>query len=263
MGKFEIKDKIDSVIYKTYNTVSDLIFLSNFKARNFIKNNDKFKLTKNNSRCFIIGTGPSLNDLPEDFLRFISKEKSFGVNFLYKSKIFDIIKPNYYVLMDDLFWGKYKNTFSEIASKYENTEPIFITDYRARSLLNKEALYLYAKNYPIEQVRINLCENSSALMNVVSYAIAAAIFIGFKDIYLLGCDYNAFCNEGLGHCYDDEELTDSGLNLAYFLKFYHLTTEFHYLLSRESKKKGVNIINLTNGSLLDAYTRASYTDIEW
>lgn len=263
MGKFDVKDKIDSYLYRSFNVISDGLFLANFNARRILKRNSEFKLSREGSRCFIVGTGPSLKDLPEDFLRLISKEVSFGVNFLYKSSFFEVIKPDYYVLMDDLFWGDYSNVFSDVSSMYGGAGPIFVTDYRAKDIINNDAIYLHAKHYPVDSVRLDICGNSSALMNVVSYSIATAIFLGFKEIYLVGCDYNAFCTSGVGHCYDDHELKESGLNLAYFLKFYHITTQFHYLLSAEAKKRGVKIVNLTDGSLLDAYQRSSYKDLEW
>jgi|SRR5690606_240291 len=263
MSKFDIKDKIDSFIYRAFNVASDTLFLTNNGARRIIDKNNQFKIRRNGSRCFIIGTGPSLKNIPDDFVRLISKEVSFGVNFLYKSPIFELIKPDYYVLMDDLFWGDYSSVFSEVSALYGESDPIFVTDYRAKDIVNKDAIYLHAKHYPVDKVRVDISKNSSALMNVVSYSIATAIFLGFEEIYLVGCDYNAFCTGGVGHCYDDKELKESGLSLAYFLKFYHITTQFHYLLSAEAKKNGVKIVNLTDGSLLDAYPRASYKDFEW
>lgn len=263
MSKFDVKERVDSILYNFYNILSDILFSFKRNIKKITKNNASFIIKEKNARCFIVGTGPSLNSVPDELLNQISKESSFGVNFLYKSEIFEKIKPNYYVLMDDYFWGEFRNVFSDVCNKYDSGGPIFITDYRAKDILSGDHVFIHAKNYPVNNVRLNLCGNSSALMNVVSYSIASAIFMGFKEIYLVGCDYNAFSTSGVGHCYDDEELKESGLNLAYFLKFYHITTEFHYLLAKEAKKKGVKIINLTEGSLLDAYPRSSYKDINW
>ena len=263
MSKFDLKNKVDSAIYQAYNLASDLLFYASIKKRKIARENEKLRGVSSAKRCFIIGTGPSLNDLPKCFLEHISKEVSFGVNFLYKSDLFDQIKPEYYVLMDDLFWSELSHVFADVKEKYQDVGPIFITDYRARNLVEQEGLFLHAKNYPVNKIRLDLAGNSSELMNVTSYAIAAAIYLGFKEIYLVGCDYNAFCTNGVGHCYDDDELKESGLNLAYFLKFYHITTEIHYLLSAEAKRAGIKVINLTEGSLLDAYPRLSYKQVRW
>ncbi|MFD2229737.1 hypothetical protein [Alkalimarinus sediminis] len=263
MSKFDVKNKIDDWLYATYNTVADVLFFLKRDIRKVTAGNARFIRKETGGRCFIVGTGPSLKSVPDELFNLMSKEYCFGVNFLYKSEVFNKVKPNYYVLMDDYFWGEYSNTFSEICNKYDIGKPVFITDYRAKDLLNDHHMFLHAKNYPVNNVRLDLCGNSSALMNVVSYSIAAAMFMGFKEIYLVGCDYNAFSTNGIGHCYDDDDLKESGLNLAYFLKFYHITTEFHYLLAKEAKKNGVKIINITDGSLLDAYPRVSYKKIDW
>jgi len=87
--------------------------------------------------------------------------------------------------------------------------------------------------------------------------------MGFKEIYLLGCDYNLFCSKGASHCYDDEkELADlPTYNLAFYLKYYHLTTEFHYMIREEAKSRGVDVINLTEESLLDAYPKKSIESV--
>jgi hypothetical protein len=103
-----------------------------------------------------------------------------------------------------------------------------------------------------------LDKNIYAAMNVVSYSILAAFYMGFKKIFLLGCDYNAFCTNGRGHAYNDNsELSQSQYNLAFYLKFYWITTEFHYLIEKLARSKGIEVINLTPVSLLDAYRKDS------
>ncbi len=266
MSKFDLKDKIDNLIYKTYNVYSELKFSFDYINKKTLSNNRHFILdNNNNARCFIIGTGPSIKKLSDGVIEQLAHETTFGVNFLYKTKGFHKIKPKYYVLMDDLFWGEYSYVFRDILSHYEEQAPIFVTDIRAKEILSeykvKNKIYLYAKKYPVDKVNIDYEKNASALNNVVSYAIAVAIYLGYKEIYLLGCDYNAFCTNGIGHCYDDSELKEKKINLAYFLKFYHLTTEFHYLLAKRAKDLDVRIINITEGSLLDAYPRQSVESV--
>jgi hypothetical protein len=100
--------------------------------------------------------------------------------------------------------------------------------------------------------------NIFAAMNVVSFSILAAMFMGFKKINLLGCDYNAFCTNGKGHAYDDKsELGQFKYNLAFYLRFYWITTEIHYLIAKLAKRNGVEVINMSEGSLLDAYPKAT------
>lgn len=261
MNKLELKDRIDAFIYRAYNNISDLLFLFDIKSKRTLNKNKNYRNKHIDSRCFILGTGPSLGGLSEKDLQLINKEIVFGVNSLYRSKIGLSVRPKYYALMDNIYWGRWDHTFEEVIRAYEENPPIFITDIRAKKILDNismesKPVFLYAKKYPVNKISDDLTNNIHALMNVVSFSILTAIFMGFKKIYLLGCDYNAFCNEGYGHCYDDA-VDVTSYDLAFFLRNYWLITEFHYLIGKLAIENGVEIINLTPHSLLDAYPKST------
>lgn len=259
MSKFEIKDKLDNILYNTYNLACNILYIFDFKTKNILKQNLEFKNIHLGQRCFILGTGPSLSHLTGINIENLNKEIVFGVNSLYKSKVGSEITPQYYALMDNLYWGEWSETFSEIRKKYPGKPPIFITDTRALDTVNLVAensstIYIHSKKYPTNKMSADIDKNIYAAMNVISYSILSAIYMGFREIYLLGCDYSAFCTSGKGHCYDDEaEVGQINYNLAFYLKFYWITTEFHYLIAKLAKRMNVSVINLTPNSLLDAY----------
>jgi hypothetical protein len=265
MTKVEFKDHIDAFIYRVFNIVSQFLFLFDRNSKKILIKNKKYFNKHKDSCCFILGTGPSLGKLSEKELLVINKEIVFGVNSLYKSKIGLLIKPQYYSLMDNVYWGHWDHTFKEVIDTYKDNPPVFITDLRAKKLVdnlisNSPTLFLYAKKYPVNKISCDLTSNIHALMNVVSFSILTAIFMGFKKIYLLGCDYNSFCNEGYGHCYDDA-VDVTPYDLAFFLRNYWYITEFHYLLGKLAIEKGVEVINLTPNSLLDAYPRSTMKEV--
>lgn len=267
MSKFDIKDKIDALIYQTYNILSDIVYNLDFSSKKVLKKNKDFRDIHNGERCFILGTGPSLNDLKAHELDALRGEVIFGVNSLYKSKIVSSINPSYYALMDNLYWEQWNQTFKEVLEKYKEKPPIFVTDIRAKKILdnlqkNIPNIYIFSKKYPVSTMSEKIDGNIYAAMNVISFSILTAIYMGFKEIYLLGCDYSAFCTAGKGHCYDDKsEISQSNYNLAFYLKFYWITTEFHYLIAKLAKEKNVKVINLTPGSLLDAYPRIDLAQV--
>lgn len=270
MGKFEIKQKIDDGIYNIYNLMVDIWFNFDKSLNSALAKNKKYRNHHKNERCFILGTGPSLGQLTENQINQLKEEHTFALNSLYKSKIGKTISPSYYALVDNNYWedDTHKKYLHEIAAQYSKKPPVFITDIRAFDVFSKiqntkDVIYLLAKKYPVGSIKsIELHKNTYGLMNVASTCIASAIYMGFKEIYLLGCDYNAFCNFGRGHCYDDkEELKDTTYNLAFYLKYYHLTTEFHYLIAKFAKQNNIRIINLTDVSLLDAYPRMPATSV--
>lgn len=264
MNKFGLKDTLDKQIYQCYNFLTDLNFFTQLETRAALKKNSLYKNKYTNQDCYILGTGPSLSSLSNSECQYLANEITFGVNSFYKSNLANIINPTFYTLMDNIYWGKWSYTFQEILTKQTKSPPIFITDIRAYNILSeltlgeKQPIFLYAKKYPVNSMDFNITKNIYGAMNVVSFSILSAMFMGFKNIYLLGCDFNAFCNLGYGHCYDDSsEASENRENLAYYLRFYWITLEFHYLLAKLANKSGINVINCTPNSLLDAYPHSN------
>jgi len=244
-------------MYRVFNVLSDAVFFLKCGTRAKVRHNKAYSGIHEGQRCFIVATGPSLGKLPKDYLDMLRGEVVFGVNSYYKAPVVDGIVPTYYLLMDNNYWGVSSKTFQEVFEKYYDQPPVFITDVRAYNFVPEgaKAIPLYAKNYPVLKMHDRLDGNLSIAMNVVGFAILSAIYMGFKEIYLLGSDYNLFCYREENHCYDDKEefSTLPTYNLAFYLKYYHLTTEFHYLLAKLARQKGRRVVNLSVGSLLDAY----------
>jgi hypothetical protein len=267
MSHFDVKQALDNLIYKSYNVFSNLYFQFQFNLKKDLKINLKYKDLHKGERCFILATGPSLGDLKNHQITALSNEVIFAVNSFYKVNSTKEIIPNYYVLMDDLYWNSWSNVFNEIESHYSTRAPIFITDMRCRPFINNQNkdyndIFLYAKKYPVDYIDSDLSKNIFIGLNVVTTAILSAIYFGFNEIYIIGADYNAFCTQGKGHAYDDDkEVSQVNYNLAFYLKFYAICTEFHYLVSKYAKKRGVKIINLNPNSLLDAYPKMMSDEI--
>ena len=259
MSKFNQKDKLDNYIYHCFNFLSNIIFFFRFKIKDLIRKNKTYKDLHKGERCFILATGPSLNDLSPSNINKLKGEVLFGVNSLYKSDIMKKLRPKYYSLFDNLYWAQESKAFKEINDKFGDLAPIFITDYRAKPFIEelgieKQAIYTYSKKFPVNIMHSDIDRNMYISMNVVAGTILAAIYMGFKEIYLLGCDYNSFLALNSGHCYNDEDEQQYYTeNLGFYLKYYHLTTKFHYLIAKHAKQNNIQVINITSGSLLDAY----------
>ena len=267
MNPFEIKQVLDNYIYRGFNFISNFFFFFKFKIKLLIKENSKYKDLHKNYRCFILATGPSISKLESHQIDLLKKELVLAVNSFYKIELTASITPDYYVLLDDLYWKDWNYVFSDIEKKYKSKFPVFITDFRSKPFINSykkklNSIFLYAKKYPVNYIDSDLSANMFIGMNVVATAILSAIYFGVKEIYLIGADYNAFCNQGKGHAYDDnDELSQSDYNLAFYLKFYAIGTEFHYLIAKYAKKRGVKIFNLNPNSLLDAYPKIPLSEI--
>jgi hypothetical protein len=252
---FNIKENIDIIIYKTYNLCVCFVNVFSYTKRKLLSLNRRYN-NKYQGKCFIVGTGPSISSLSNNEIKIINENYSFGVNSLYKTEVGRKILPNFYVLMDRDYVNENREVFLDISDVYSNRVPKFITDYRfaenEQLKYFKNTIYISPKKYPISKVEIDLCKDISGVNNVVSYSILVAIYMGFKEIYLVGCDYNIFCKNNESNYYDNNnEFTRK--NLGYYLKYFWLTTEFHYMIQNKSKNLGVKIVNVTKNSLLDAY----------
>lgn len=256
MNKFGIKKEIDLLLYRSFNIYSDILFHMDFKLKKVLRENKLYKNKHLGSRAFIIGTGPSLRNLKDEDIALLQGEILFAVNSYYKYEKFSKLKPDYYVLVDNNYWGLSNLAFDEINAIY-GEDLTFITDYRAKALVGekRDAIFLRSRNYPINFVNYDIEKNSSISLNVVGTSIMCAMYMGFNEIYILGCDFNSFCQKTNGHCYDDKEEKNllKQYKLGFYLDEYARTAEIHYLIDKTARVNGITIKNATNNSLLDAY----------
>ncbi len=152
----------------------------------------KFKDIHKGQRCFIIGTGPSLN---KTNLSLIKDEISFGVNTLYRGLSKFGLTCDYYAVSDVEVW---KSHFSNILNL--NTI-LFLSSEAGKDYLSNQSFYQkYQKNKPIvirdlgnirfsgwptKDLSIGAYWGSTVIIDI---CLQAAYYMGFKEVYLLGCD---------------------------------------------------------------------------
>ena len=109
--------------------------------------------------------------------------------------------------------------------------------------------------YYIKPKQIDITKVTPALGNVICAAIGFAIGAGYKKIVLLGCDFNSFAFPHEVHCYDGgkENKGARRISLDFELFCYSFDATVHLKLAEYAHKMGVEIINSTKGSLIDAY----------
>jgi hypothetical protein len=208
-------------------------------------------------RCFIIGTGPSLTF--ED-LEKLKNEKTFAVNSIVS--VYDKIsyKPTFYGIQDGYVFNKLKEKIYEckfpnvfwgreyINQKYVQKSWIeypFTCAFTSRSPLRKK------NKFPSK-----FSDDCSVVVydgySVVYSMLQIAIFLGFKEIYLLGCD----CN----YKKDIKNFTDHGLR--------NIDGIAHGMISayREARKyadrhNNLKIYNATRGGMLEVFERVDLDNI--
>lgn len=247
----------------TFNIAGKIKTVDNFIRKHYmfsvIKRNKELECVPNNShkKCYIIGLGPSLKrvDLNSIDGDTVVLNRFFKVGESYPNFI-----PTYYMLSDEQFGNKdniqdferclnayvgkgtrylLDSRFSRepLLKKYETSDFYYLSGFTG--LLNINKKYTMTKPTPI-------------FFNTVGGAIFLAICMGYKQIVLLGCDFNSFATPMPQHCYN-EKMNEKLRSLSMELFCYSFAANAHEVLQKYALKNGAKIINSTKGSLIDAY----------
>ncbi len=173
-----------------------------------IGQNIKFKDCHLGERCFIIGNGPSLKNV--DFSS-LSDEITFTVNQLPRNENFYKLKTNYHIWNDRIFFEinidrdgdeELLNVMKMVNTN--NHSPKVFYEFRAKKMIEKFNLnsILDIDYYSIHSIPFNPMSNKRIRMDrmmpdfptVIQIAVCIAVYMGFKEIYLLGCDCSGFVN---------------------------------------------------------------------
>ena len=219
---------------------------------------DHFKDKYKGKRCFIVATGPSLQISDLDLL-YEAQELCFSVNSIVTAFSKTKWRPTFYGIQDYNAYKKYLKEIrmfpgirfvgSEIKKYFDDKGNI----YFPHCLLNH--------NYP-KQERISPILKFSGIASAIIYdgysitysMIQLAVFLGFKEIYLLGVD----CNYSGPKVYFNEN-TNKDDNII------HNSTDLMILAFEEAKKycdrNCIKIVNVTRGGNLEVFPRKTLEDV--
>ena len=184
--------------------------------KKFVKHNQFYKDVHKKNRCFILGTGKSIDS--EDIM-LLKNEIVIGINsFINHSNFFDLFNSDtvkYYFtapIHDPYTEENWKDHFIEIENKLPiNTINIFgINNYHPNSkyivdkydlFKNRKILWYFANvvnNTPAYKPSLkdfNLTSNIWSSYTGSILALVTALYMGFKSIYLLGMDHDYFLHK--------------------------------------------------------------------
>ena len=208
-------------------------------------------------RCFVIGAGPSLT---MGDLDAIKDEYSFAVNSLILSLDKTIWRPTFYGVCDKYV---YERVHSQVEAHPELN--VFVSD----EINNLFALPEWIKVFPTNLFDYNMLRLKNKMSKLVfsddlygavysAYSVIFAmmqfaVYMGFKEIYLLGCD----CN------YDQKQ--------QHFIELDHRNViplndggkliRVHEKFKEFADARGVKVINCTRGGMLEVYPRMQLEDV--
>lgn len=215
-------------------------------------------------RCFIIGTGPSLT--VED-LNLLKNEITFATNRIYE--VFDKTdwRPTYYVNQDHTLIRTFTNEIKSVAATYKFV-PI---DYK--DIFEGPEYYFYVLKH--KEFYPNPAPFSSEIhkylaqgFSVTYGAIQIALYMGFKEIYLLGIDHNYnVTRDATGKPVRAKaSVQNYSKAISNYMDMNNLprieeTTIAYETAEQISRKLGVRIFNATRGGKLEAFERVDFDKI--
>lgn len=286
--------KIKNFYYKLYNTKETIgFYLFKYKHSNMAKiltQNSQFHNLHLNKRCFILGNGPSLKTVD---LSLLSDEYVFTVNQIVRHPDFDKLKTNYHFWADPMFFKINENREEDLelleVMRNVNTKgnkpkcffPIdqylFIKKYKLDEMLNVNffrSKYIFFDNY---SKKIDFTRNIPGFGTVVQWAIIMAIYMGFKEIYLLGCDntgivvtINSALKENSDSDYvysitkNEKRRMENLLNehtLEDCCKSYVSTLANYRRLFAYCQSKNIKLINCSAKTVIDSIPREKFENV--
>jgi len=263
-----------------------LLWCQGNKNRKLVKLNKAFYNKYAGKRCFIVGNGPSVN---KQDLSYLENEYVFTVNQMMRDERFPMLKSDFHVIADPLYFNldlsnEYNKKIVELLKKIttENNRPECFFPLQAKPFIDKLQLDNLSINYffPVFNIydnydkKIDYTKPVPGFYNVVQYAVTLAIYCGFSEIYLLGCDMTGYreveentCNNYEDkHCYHlTEEEKKNVLHKGrtceeYFNGFAHMFSDYRRL-AEYTADRGIKLVNVTEGGVLDSLPREKYEDI--
>lgn len=252
--------------------------------------NRKYKNIHHGERCFIMGNGPSLKDV--DFLK-LKKEFVFGVNQIMSVPGWEEANINYWVCIDGDILGIWNNSdysfYKKMLMLSERDIDVFVpieARYYCRYHHLEECLNINYMNIKEQYINldcpmeINFPDMEKFIMqpyNAVIGCINIAIYMGFKEIYLLGCNQSVLedeikyylGNQSLNmHAFTDDD-TSAKITLnriqakgMYFEIKTQLTQLLQYrLLNELCKRNNIRLVNLSVPTLIESIPQMPITEV--
>lgn len=284
---------VPSYFYRNYTAPK----IYNVRDRRILSKNLELKNKFINKRCFILGAGPSIAHT--DLAR-LNLECVFVVNDFEKNKQFRSLTPEFHVISESNYFTeggpeRRLDLFRD-KDKHISMDTTMLLGLAARPFVNKYNLFkrhkvyyigtqgIFTDNFPFN---IGLDHYIPNPKNSILTCMIAAVWMGFKEIYLLGCEHS-FLSQPLGkskslgfsHSYKDEtfnldtadneilkKYVDSKeLNCTYEANVANVLQLFkNYRLFYSKALKihpDLQIFNATPNSFLDVFPIINFEDIK-
>ena len=234
---------------------------------------DKFK----GKRCFIIGNGPSLNNVD---ISGLNGEITIVMNRFDCHPILEKWQPTFYCAADppDRYSSEGKELIEFVGKKIFPDGYFFPLSMKSilessNNFPQEKTFYLDMRenleDWNINKYKIDLTKKTAGVQTTAILGIIIAIYAGCDKIYLLGMDFSWLAYQKItqmAHFYenknvDDEENIENTWKYKQNIEAVLNMCKQYEVLHLYAKRNGVSIINLTEDSFLDEFPRGKFKDV--
>lgn len=272
-----LNETLKSYLINSLVDVHDLLF-----THPDLKKNIELKDKYNNKRIFILGSGSSilLYDLKALKREFVMTQNSFHMH----EDIYDI-EPNFHCVVPYYQSEKEYSTWIEYIGdmKEKMLGTTFIWGLNTKALIDnhhpdlvKQSYYIRTKYnlLTLKKAKVNISKTIMNIPTVLTQCLTVAIYMGFREIYLLGFDLDQICHTNdrtFGRFYGMSKITDtkfeedaernSDLETTDGWYTWWLLNKQFFLLKSYADQNNINIINGTQGGILSYFKREPIENI--
>jgi len=230
-------------------------------------------------RCFVIGLGSSIND--QD-LKKLKNEVVIGLSSFFNHKDLAIVQPNYYVLspvfeyhLKYLQKDKFINWLAKMDDALDDNVIMFIHIGDKKYIeenglfLKKKIIWVNYGHWNGKTIKTINLDSIPGIKLISESALAIAIYLGFKEIYMVGFDHSWY--EGSYHYFDDEKVhqhfgkTPKEINKEFGFDCEYQMREHADIFKKYKALYGIkrNIFNANSNSntYVDTFPKVKYEDL--
>lgn len=265
-------------------------FLSLVKIILQSKNCDTPPTSHKDKELVILGNGPSLNETMNDHAEFLRNRDLLAVNFAANTPMFTEFRPQFYMLTDPVFFTRMdmenvQNLWRNFATIVNWDMTLFIPtsakiNKQWKELLNTNK-HITISTYNMTPVEgLHWFENIAYQnrwgmprpRNVLIPSIMQGIAMKYKTVYVAGADHSWLKTLSVDdenrvvsiqpHFYKEAKSEEERIRVDYMKVKLHEILESmciafrtYHTIRRYADHKGVNIINITPNSYIDAFPK--------
>jgi len=242
---------------------------------NLIKLKNKYQ----GKHCFILGNGPSLKK--HDLAPLINQHV-FAVNWFVLHPIFPQLKKCFYCISDPQFWDYGKGFFPELVNNLRLSKNL--TTFFERSAYKSYRSIQPPLKHPVFFIKLNRRRKASlgyfsskiwlsinwGSTVIMDLCLPIAFYLGFKKIYLLGCDcdYQLDKDKAFNHSYFFQLTKTPKKYRQHLIKHYQPSStnlpiwmSGYQTINKAASQYQVKIYNAGIGGKLEVFPRVKYQSL--